>query len=240
MNPKQNNVVYIFKDVDSAQIDYLHYLIPQHRARFINCQGMLIRSVTIEGTLQECIELDDQSHVRFDLVSTRFDAGMLDDPRLSIGALYCRPARTRIELPLGEPVVKLLPPANARGAGDWDARWDTGQGVIRGSLRMEETGAARRMRVEVTENAHKRPLLIEVPLPDHEDLLGKRCIVTWRIDGPGEAFVDHNDKQFPSRVRNSLTANVLPTPLKSGDKLLFWLPPEPGVYHVWQVALYAP
>jgi hypothetical protein len=233
----------IFKDVELGQIDWMG-LVPHQRASFVNCNSILIGGVNINGdwtTLSANIDLDEKSNVRIESVIARMDAGMLDDPRISIGSVYNKKGGYRVDLPPRGNPVSLMPAPGARGAGSWQARWDASQGAIRGSMRTESRtdSSPSRLRVDIADNPREQQLVVEVPLPVTDELVGTRCIVTWRIDGQPQALVAQNGREIPSRVMNSLTANPLPEPLKKGDKLLFYLPAKPGTYYISEVALYS-
>jgi hypothetical protein len=240
-----DGIAYIFKDVEGAQIDYLHHILPHHKARFINCHAVHIRSLNLNGEmsgLAQNIELDEKSNLLIDQVIARTDAGMLDDPRVSIGSVYNMIGKYRVDLPLSGQAVPLLSAEEARVAADgWTAQWEHARGPIKGSLRLEDqpNGNGKRLRVEVIENPQKRPLGVEKVLDAlPPQLAGTRCIVTWRLEGTGQMLVNYAGQQIPSRVMGSLTANPLPVPLKRGEMLQFVIPPEPGVYYISDVALY--
>ncbi len=244
INPIKDDIAYIFKDVEVGQIDYLHHILPWCKAKFVNCSAIQIRSLNLTGdwsSLSQNLDLDEKSSIRIDQVEARTDAGSLDDPRISIGSVYNMTGKYRVDLPLRGNPVSLMPARNARNPTGWTARWNTPLGDIRGLLELEENPehASRRIRVEISDNPKNRPLAVEVPLPASDELLGKKPLITWRIDGPGQALVCQNDQQFPSRAMNSLTANPLPGPLKSGDKLVFVFPPERAVYFISQVEVYS-
>lgn len=245
IDPIRANVAYIFKDVQMGQIDYLHHILPWCKARFINCDSIQIHALNLNGelsSLSQNIELDEKSSVRIDHVIARTDAGMLDDPRVSIGSVFNMTGKYRVDFPLVGSATRLMPAEGARGTGGWHAQWETPLGRIRGSMRLEDDpgGIGQRLKLEITDNPKKRPLGVEVPLPATEELRGRKCVVAWRIDGPGQTIVNQNDRQFPSRAMNSLTANPMPAPLRNGDKLIFVFPPEPGVYYLSRVAIYSP
>ena len=262
VGPAKDGVAYVFSDAEIGHIDYLHHILPWHKAKFVNCQSLLIRSLNLDGelsSLSQNIDLDESSNLRIDHVIARTDAGMLDDPRVSIGSVYNKIGKYRIDLPLRGTPTKLLsavPGAAAQPSvtDGWTARWDTPQGLIKGTIRLETApsapstttrpsdangaGSFPRLRVEVTENPNKVPLGVEKHIDPPAELLGKRCVVTWRVEGPGQTLVNYYGQQIPSRAMGSLTANLLSVPAKRGDVLQFVIPPEPGVYYISDVALY--
>jgi hypothetical protein len=244
ISPVKDHVAYIFRDVEGGQIDYLHHILPWHKARFENAQ-VLIRTLNLDGelsSLAQNLELDERSSLRIDQVIARTDAGMLDDPRVSIGSVYNKLGRYRVDLPLRSESIRLLtaPAAAAAKAPNWSARWKTPAGIIRGSMRIEDrtTSPEAKLRVEITENAPRHPLTVETTVDVPDELIGREAIITWRIEGPGQVVTYYAGTEIPSRAMGSRTANPLPSPVKKGDVLQFILPPEPGVYFLSDVALH--
>lgn len=246
LDPAADGVAFHFEDVETAQIDFLHHLVPHHKAKFVNCAMIQIRSLNLNGTmasLAQNIDLDEKSNLRIDLVIARTDAGMLDDPRVSIGSVFNKIGQHRTDLPLSQPAAKLIPdrPAPALSdAGDWTARWDTPKGRIEGSIRLEDApdGSHRRLRVEITDNPGNHPLAVQTRVDVPAEMIGRRGIIAWRVEGPGQVVAVYAGQQVPSRAMGSRTANPIPDQLKDGQVLEFVIPPEPGVYYISDVSIH--
>jgi hypothetical protein len=247
LDPVKDGIAYIFKDVEVAVIDNLHHLLPWHKPKFVNCTSVQIRVLNTDGELAPLsanLDLDEKSNLRIDQVIARTDVGMLDDPRVSIGSIYNKLGGWRLdvaELKSHAAGTNLVENTKLQDMQSWQVKWDTPLGNIRGDAKPEpdpSNATQKRMRVEIKENPNKRPLGIEVKLRVGPEIAGKQAVAQWRVEGPGQVGVFQNGKEIPSRAMGSLTANVLPAPVKEGDVLEFILPPEPGTYFISDVAVY--
>ena len=247
LDPSKEGVAYIFKDVEWALIDNLHHLLPWHKPKFVNCASVQIRMLNTDGELSPLsanLDLDDKSSLRIDQVIARTDVGMLDNPRVSIGSIYNKLGGWRLDLDGLKSLAaqhNFVANAKLQDMQGWQVKWDTPLGNIRGEAKPEPDPAdptRNRLRIEIKQNPNKRPLGVEAKLRVPPEFAGKRSVAQWRVEGPGQVVVDQNDKEIPSRVMGSLTANVLPAPVKEGDVLEFILPPEPGTYFISDVAVY--
>jgi hypothetical protein len=237
LDPTRDGVAYVFENVETGIIDTLYQILPTHKAKFINCTSIQIRSLNIDGeftALPANIELDDKSSIRIDEVVSRMDCGMFDDPRIWIGSNYTKKGGTRLDLPSRTDGPNMLANSSLQDAAAWTPQWDTGAGVVRGEASVERNigRAGNRLKIQLKDNPRKRPLWVNAPLRVPPELEGTRAVARFRIDGPGQVVVYQSGKEIPTRAMNTLTACVLPEPVKDGQVLQFVLPSETGTYYI--------
>lgn len=242
LEPTRDGVAYVFENVETGLIDTLYQILPTHRAKFINCIAMQIRSLNIDGeftALPANIELDEKSSLRIDEVVSRMDCGMFDDPRVWIGSNYNKKGATRLDLPGRADGPNVLASSTFQEMAGWSVQWDTGAGVVRGDASVERNASSvgNRLKIEVKDNPRKRPLWVHAQLRVPPELDGTRAVARFRVDGPGQVVVHQSGKEIPTRAMNTLTGCVLPDPVKDGQSLQFILPPEPGTYYISDVSV---
>ena len=95
-----DDVIISFEDVDSADIDMTLLVDDTHKLKFRNAKNVHFQMLDIAGStppLDKALDLDATSQIRIDTVNAIFDAGMLDDPRVSIGGVYNQNAKTFVD-----------------------------------------------------------------------------------------------------------------------------------------------
>jgi hypothetical protein len=233
------NVLVSFENASDVLVDDFLLADQMHRIRLRN-SNVRFAHFTTNGTdtaLSPCLDLDSRSHISIGTVITRFDAGMLDDPRVQIdgvySALFHTYSATRYMF-AGQNLVSELTSSNLRNyaynevldestAPDWAITWGDSLGSVDGYSVIEQTPDGPRLKLVVTANTSGRAIVVRVRLNVPTSAVGRSGYATWRSDGPGQVIVNSRDwtHQYPTRVMGSQTGAIMPTPLAGGDFVQF-------------------
>jgi hypothetical protein len=221
----------------------------QHKLKFRKSTGVRIQNLDIGGyiiPLSDALDLDSTSRVNIETVYSIFDAGMLDDPRVTVGGGHNKTSSLYTDTGTALFGQNLLADPNMTDVGstsdhDWWVQMGDVFGEIFGSVTVEQTASGPRLKIVQTANPNDRRVRIDLKLNVAPEHFGKQPIARYRVDGPsdtilwGENFV----YQYASRVSNSLTAAAVNAPLTAIASLIFVLPPTLGTFYISKVGIVA-
>jgi hypothetical protein len=233
-----------------VDIDRLAHISHVQRLELTNAKDVRVGMLNISGhtvTLPESVVVDEQSKLSVGLVLALRDTGMLDHPRVRVGAAYNSMDRTLIpnRPPQGpnliaDPLFTTIP-GGGDGVGSgreddadgWGITWGDDLGAITGSAAVEQGPTGPRLRVTITSNPNNRYVTLRAALNVPSNLVGTNAVARWRIDGPALALMYNAgyDNQYSARAMNTLTASRTPVALRAGEDLVFTLPAV-GTYYI--------
>ncbi|MGH7175753.1 MAG: hypothetical protein ACREJC_00105, partial [Tepidisphaeraceae bacterium] len=246
----RNNVVAVFENCRSVNIDRISLIEDTRRLQFIKCPDVQIGTINISGrnvSLDRAVSIDATSKLNIGMVYAALDTGMLDDPRISIRGAYNRQAKTYIDTRRALDGTNLLadPQFTTLASGypslAWQVLWGDSLGAVVGRYSVEQTANGPRLRIDIISNPNNRSVNIigHVRVP-----VGTGATFTapgtahWRLEGPTQAQIWSGALvQYASRAMGSLTAVVTPGQLSSSDRVIFELTTAKGTYYLSNVGV---
>ena len=248
--PQQaDGIGYVFDRVGDAYISNLWHVDPQRKVLLTNGSNVRFGVLNVSGVttpLHNCVIVDASSRMTIDTVLTQFDAGMLDDPRVTINGVYSTNARRYVDTRAalnGNLVAdpNMLDVADNRLA-NWTIYWGDTLGVVFGTFGVETVGGVKRLRITVLSNPNGRTVSVRVKVNVPPAALGRKGIARWRMDGAGSAMVWSYayGSEYKARATNSLTAMVKAGAVTTDEQVWVDLPAAaPGTYYLSQVGFVA-
>jgi hypothetical protein len=193
--------------------------------------------------LRDCISVEGGSHATFDTVLAQYDAGQLDDPRVTVNGVYGWRARRYVDTDaaLG---TNLLADSNMYDVADnraanWEIYWGDTPGTVQGNWAVETAGGHRRLRLTVTNNPNNLRVSVRIKLNVTPGMIGRQALARWRVDAGGEVFAWRGawDGRYEARVTNSLTAMASPKPVAANEQFWLDLPAAQGTYYISNVGV---
>ncbi|MBC8107702.1 MAG: hypothetical protein H7Z14_14010 [Anaerolineae bacterium] len=236
-----------FDNCTKVEIDKISQIQDGFKLRFTKSTGVTIGYLDAGANtvaLKEVLDLDTVSRVRIDAVYMIHDAGMLDDPRLSIGGVYNKNSGLYVDTQLALTGTNLVADPNMSNVGSqvgngWRVTFGDSFGDIQGSYTVEQTANGPRLKIVITSNPFNRHVSIEPRLNIPASAYGKRVIARYRVDGPDGTICwgERVEYQYASRVTGSLTAAASPRALSAGTAFIMILPPTVGTFYVSNVGV---
>ncbi len=242
---QENGVGFLFENVSSAEVGYLHMVNPWRRVHLVN-SNVHMRHLNIDGvpcTLRDCISVDGTSKLTLNTVNSQWDAGFLDHPRVIVRGVFNGRSMNFVETQVALGANLLADPAMSNITdGPVDANWRIiwGDGVV-GTYAVETVNGEKRLKIVILSNPHGNAVSIRAKMNVPASLVGRRAIARWRVDGNTQAFAYRYAyaQQYAARAMKSMTAASTGQTLVAGEQLWIDLPQAAGTYYVWRVGMVA-
>jgi hypothetical protein len=232
--------------VQDGYVSHLWHVDPQRKVYLTGNSTMRFGTLNILGyttPLRDCISVEGGSHATFDTVLAQYDAGQLDDPRVTVNGVYGWRARRYVDTDaaLG---TNLLADSNMYDVADnraanWEIYWGDTPGTVQGNWAVETAGGHRRLRLTVTNNPNNLRVSVRIKLNVTPGMIGRQALARWRVDAGGEVFAWRGawDGRYEARVTNSLTAMASPKPVAANEQFWLDLPAAQGTYYISNVGV---
>ena len=245
--PQQaDGVAYVFDRVKDGYVSHLWHVDPLRRLHVTGNSDLRIGTLNLFGyttPLRDCVFVEGGSRATFDTVFTQFDAGMLDDTRVTVNGVYSSRAQRYVdtETALSDNLVAdpgMTDVADNREA-KWTIYWGEQAGQVTGNWAVETYGGRKRLRLTVLSNPLNKRVHVRVKLNVPASAIGKEAAARWRVDGGGEVFAWRGgwDGEYQARVTNSLTAMASPKPIVANEEIWIDLRAAQGTYYLWNVGV---
>jgi hypothetical protein len=236
------------EDATYVYFDRLVNVDSNRRIKVVRSQDINIGHLAIEGlgdSLLGVVEVDPYSHLSIGSVYAQYDAGMFDDPRVTVRSAYNIHDGSLVENRTPWGVEQLLQDPTftkwGQAGSPWHIVWGDNHGAVAGTVTIEQTSAGPRMKIVITSNPNNRAIALVGRIKTPPNGVNKKGYAYWRMDGSyqGYVYMGEYDSQFQARVMKSKTGARTPRGLRANDELRFLLPKAKGTYYIWKLGVVA-